>query len=75
MAIKIIVPNKNFNGFRGGFKFMNGIAIVEDEEKGREFAKHFGYEIEEDKTPKDESGEQVVKKTATSRKRATKKKE
>jgi len=54
---------------------MNGIAIVEDEEKGREFAKHFGYEIEEDKTPKDESGEQVEKKTATSRKRATKKKE
>ena len=70
MAIKIIVKNKDFNGVRGGYKFEKGVAIVEDEKKGREFAAHFGYEVEEIK----EAKKTTPKKTATTRKNTAAKK-
>jgi hypothetical protein len=69
MAIKVKVPNGNFNGERGGIKFEKGIGIFEDEAKGREIASSFGYEIIEEK--KEESKEEEPKKTTrkTSRKK------
>lgn len=48
--IKVIVPNKNYNEKVFGVQFHNGVAEFEDEEKGREIAKRFGYEVEEQKT-------------------------
>lgn len=48
MAIKIKVPNENFNGVRGGVKFEKGVGTFEDEAKGREVAASFGYVIVED---------------------------
>jgi hypothetical protein len=71
MAIKIIVSNKNFNGERGGFTFRQGVAIVEDEAKGRALANSFGYEIEEIKDEKKEEAKAEAPKKA-SRKKAKK---
>jgi hypothetical protein len=48
VAIKVKVPNGNFDGVRGGIKFEKGVGIFEDEAKGREIAASFGYEIVED---------------------------
>lgn len=73
MAIKVKVPNGNFNGERGGIKFEKGIGIFEDEVKGREIAASFGYEIIEEKKEesKEEPKEEEPKKTTrkTSRKK------
>lgn len=47
--IKIVVPNKNYNETVHGFTFVRGVAVSEDVEAGRKFAKRFGYSVEEDK--------------------------
>ena len=52
MAIKIEVPSKQFNGERGGIDFVNGVAIVEDEAKGRAIANQLGYKVIEEEKPK-----------------------
>lgn len=52
MAYKVIVPNKNFNGFRGGVQFTKGEAIVEDEKVAKMLAESLGYEVIEEKTKK-----------------------
>lgn len=66
MAIKLKVPNPNFNGVRGGVKFEKGVGVFEDEKLGREVAASLGYEIIEDKKP-------TEKKTTSAKKTATKK--
>ena len=46
MAVKVIVKNKGFNGYRADIKFNNGEAVFEDEAKAKRLAEAFGYEIE-----------------------------
>jgi len=82
MAIKVIVPNKNFNGLRGGVQFKNGQAVFEDEEKGRKLAEDLGYAVEEiekkstpKKTTKSTAKKTTTKKKSTSSKTASKKDE
>lgn len=45
--IKIVVPNKQYNETVHGFTFVRGVAVSEDDEAGRKFAKRFGYSVEE----------------------------
>lgn len=71
MAIKVIVPNKNFNGLRGGVKFKQGQAVFEDEAKGRDLAKDLGYTVEEFEKKKKPT---VAKKTTTKKKTTVSKK-
>ncbi|MDC3413966.1 hypothetical protein [Terrihalobacillus insolitus] len=69
MAIKVKVPNENFDGERGGVKFEKGIGVFEDEKVGRELAASFGYEVIEEKkaakkeAPKEEEKEAPKKTT------------
>jgi hypothetical protein len=69
MAIKVSVRNKDFNGYRGGVYFKNGVGVFEDEAKGRSLAHSFGYEIVEEEK-KDEDKKEAPKKA--SRKKAKK---
>ncbi|MDF2612547.1 MAG: hypothetical protein K0S71_333 [Clostridia bacterium] len=47
MAIKIKVSNPNFNGFRAGIRFYNGVGTFEDLVLGKRIAEELGYKIEE----------------------------
>jgi hypothetical protein len=47
MAVKVIVPNKQYSDVFMGVRFENGVGIFEDEKVAREIADFFGYEIEE----------------------------
>lgn len=69
MAIKVFNGNKNYNGYFGKVKAINGVAIFEDEEAGRKYARQLGYQIIEEKE------EVKVEKKTTTRKRTTKKDE
>jgi hypothetical protein len=62
LAIKVIVPNKGLNGKHLGLNFVNGVAIVEDEAKGREIADSFCYEIEEEKDEKTSEAKKTSRK-------------
>lgn len=46
MAIKVIVPNKNYTAVYHGEQFTKGVAIFEDEDKGRLIAGRLGYKVE-----------------------------
>lgn len=67
MAVKVTVPNKNYNEFYFGVQFKNGVAVFEDGAKGKEVASRLGYEVEEISTEKSEE-----KKPAPKRKPARK---
>lgn len=47
MAIKVKVSNTNFNGFRAGVRFYNGVATFEDVSLGKRIAEALGYMVEE----------------------------
>lgn len=70
MPVKVIVPNKNYNESYFGEQFVNGVAVFEDEKKGREIAERLGYQVEEIKVEKPKAP--VKRKPA---KKATEKKE
>lgn len=46
MAVKVIVPNKFFNGKRAGVKFVDGVGVFDNDKLGKEIAERFGYEVE-----------------------------
>lgn len=73
MAIKIKVPNANFNGERGGVQFKNGVGIFEDEELGKRIAYDKGYEIIElDKEKETKAETKKTTKKTTKKKAETK---
>jgi hypothetical protein len=51
MAVKVSVPNKNYNEVFMGVEFKDGEAVVPTVADAQEFAR-FGYEIEEMEQPK-----------------------
>lgn len=46
MAVKVIVPNKNYTAVYHGVQFTKGVAVFEDEDKGRLIAGRLGYKVE-----------------------------
>jgi len=46
MAVKVTVPNPDFNKKKLGVQFKDGVGIFDDEKKATTFARRFGYEIE-----------------------------
>lgn len=46
MAVKVTVPNKNYNTKFQGVTFSNGVGIFEDEALGEMIAKDLGYQVE-----------------------------
>lgn len=71
MAIKVIIPNSKFNGEDYGVKFKDGVAIFEDEARGRNIADSLRYEVEEIEKPKPKA--KPAPKKTTAKKPATKK--
>lgn len=70
MAIKVFNGNEEFNGyFTENIRAVNGVAIFEDEEFGRRYAKQLGYQIIEDNKAEEKK---VEEKKTTTRKRTTK---
>jgi hypothetical protein len=67
LAIKVVVKNKGLNGEHVGLHFVDGVAIVEDEAKGRKIAASFGYEIIEDEK-KSEPKKEAPKKNSRKKK-------
>lgn len=51
MAVKVKVPNKNYNEVFAGVRFVNGVGVFEDEAQGIDVAKTLGYEYEAEKAP------------------------
>lgn len=73
MAVKVTVPNKNYNEFYFGVQFKNGVAVFEDEKKGKEVASRLGYQVEEIPAVKAEENKPAPKRKPA--KKATEKKE
>lgn len=46
MAVKVIVPNINYNEFYFGVQFKDGVAIFEDEAEARKIAARLDYIVE-----------------------------
>jgi hypothetical protein len=47
--VKVIVPNKGFNGEIAGVLFKNGVGEFTDLELAKSIAEDFGFEVEEEK--------------------------
>lgn len=52
--VKMIVPNKSYDGFYGGVRFTKGEGVFTDVAKAKELSKRYGYEIVELDKPKTE---------------------
>lgn len=53
MAMKVIIPNANFNGIFRNVYFKNGEGIFKDEKEAKILAQTLGYKIEEIKEKKE----------------------
>lgn len=70
--VEMHVPNKSYEGYYGGVKFVKGVGVFEDVELAKELASRYGYEIVEVGVEKKEKAE-VVKEVAEEVKPAPKK--
>ncbi|MDF3555504.1 hypothetical protein LAV92_27950 [Bacillus cereus] len=51
--VEMHVPNKSYDGYYGGVRFIKGVGVFEDVEFAKDLAKRYGYEIVEIKEGKE----------------------
>lgn len=71
MAVKVTVPNKGYNEYYFGVHFIDGVAVFEDEDKGKKVASRLGYKVEE--IAADKPVEKLVEKKPVPKGKAAKK--
>ncbi|MGE7976607.1 hypothetical protein ACQKOK_27860 [Bacillus cereus] len=74
--VEMHVPNKSYDGYYGGVRFIKGVGVFEDVEFAKDLAKRYGYEIVEIKEGKEvEEVVEVAEEKPAPKKRTRKKAE